>query len=267
MFLHSGDELILLECTTTESQPLVGNDLAYLVHDVLADEVLRRSEYGYPNALSIGHPVGGLLASSNAGQQRWALGYTAQLVAGVWIGSDTGDALPLQTAGSVWHALMTYALLGQPAVGWETPDNIISMTVCSPSGLLPTTACQQLVNEIFIEGNQPVQLDNLYQSFAVNRETGRLATVFTPLALVDERIFMVVPAEAQLWALKKACLSLQLIMIRFSRLTIHPLLILLNQKTSVTSVDKLTSVELLLVRTLNLIPFKSVKVSIPSNGL
>ena len=56
------------------------------------------------------------------------------------------------------------------------------------------------MTETFIQGNQPVQLDNLYQIFAVNRETGRLATVFTPLALVDERIFLVVPAEAQAWA-------------------------------------------------------------------
>jgi membrane peptidoglycan carboxypeptidase len=195
-----GDELVLLDCTTKDSQILVGNDLAYLVHDVLADEVMRRSEYGFPNPLSIGYPVGGLLSNSDGGRQRWAFGYTTRFVAGVWLGTDTDNPLPEKSAGNVWYALMTYAMQGLPAEGWDTPENIITMTVCSPSGLLPTVACQQLVNETFIEGNQPVQLDNLYQSFAINRETGRLATIFTPLSLVDEKIFLVVPPEAQEWA-------------------------------------------------------------------
>ena len=189
-----------LNSTMSQARTLVGSDLAYLVHDVLSDEVLRRSEYGYPNPLSIGRPVGGLLSSSDADQQHWALGYTPQLVAGVWMGTESGSALPLQSAGNVWHALMAYALEDEPVESWNMPTNIVTMTVCSPSGLLPTTACQQLVNETFIEGNQPLQLDNLYQSFAINRETGRLATVFTPLALIDERIFLVVPSEAQDWA-------------------------------------------------------------------
>ena len=196
----SGNELIILDCTMQNSQTLVGADLAYLVHDVLSDEVLRRREYGYPNPLSIGHPVGGLLSSSDAGKQRWSLGYTSQIVGGVWLGSEAETPLPEKSAGNVWYALMTYALQGVTPEGWETPANMVTMTVCSPSGLLPTTACQQLVTETFIEGNQPVQLDNLYQSFAINRETGRLATIFTPLTLIDEQIFLVVPAEAQLWA-------------------------------------------------------------------
>lgn len=195
-----GNELMLLNCTTVQSQVLVGSDLSYLVHDVLSDEVLRRGAYGYPNSLSIGRPVGGLFSFSDFGQQRWTLGYTPQLVGGVWLGSDTGNPLPERGAGNVWYALMTYALQGKPVEGWEKPENILTMTVCSPSGLLPTTACQQLVTETFIEGNEPVQLDNLYQSFAINRETGRLATIFTPLPLVDERIFLVVPPEAQQWA-------------------------------------------------------------------
>jgi hypothetical protein len=53
---------------------------------------------------------------------------------------------------------------------------------------------------VFLSGREPVQPDTLYQSFQVNRETGLLATVFTPPELVEQRVYMIVPAEARTWA-------------------------------------------------------------------
>jgi hypothetical protein len=40
----------------------------------------------------------------------------------------------------------------------------------------------------------------LYRKFQINRETGRLATVFTPPDLVEARVYLLVPSEAQDWA-------------------------------------------------------------------
>jgi hypothetical protein len=80
------------------------------------------------------------------------------------------------------------------------PSWIVSAAVCDPSGMLPTQACPNVVNEIFLDGRQPVQTDTLFQTFQINTETGLLATVFTPSELVEKRNYMVVPAEARLWA-------------------------------------------------------------------
>jgi hypothetical protein len=66
--------------------------------------------------------------------------------------------------------------------------------------MLPTADCPSVVSEVFLAGSEPTQSDNLYQSVQINRETGRLATVFTPAGLVMEKIFMMVPPEAQAWA-------------------------------------------------------------------
>jgi hypothetical protein len=74
------------------------------------------------------------------------------------------------------------------------------MDVCDPSGQLPTPNCPSVVKEVFSSGNEPTGTDSLYRSFSINRETGQLATVFTPLNLVDERVFMVPPPEALSWA-------------------------------------------------------------------
>jgi len=46
--------------------------------------------------------------------------------------------------------------------------------------------------------------DTLYQAIQVNRQTGHLATIFTPPDLVDSRIFMQVPPEAEAWARSSA---------------------------------------------------------------
>ncbi len=51
-----------------------------------------------------------------------------------------------------------------------------------------------------MNGFEPTQADNLFHAYIINRETGLLATVFTPPDLVEKQIFMSVPAEARLWA-------------------------------------------------------------------
>jgi len=66
--------------------------------------------------------------------------------------------------------------------------------------MLPTPECPTVVNEVFLAGNEPTQADTLYRKLQINRETGLLATVFTPPGLVEERVYLIVPPGAQEWA-------------------------------------------------------------------
>ena len=84
--------------------------------------------------------------------------------------------------------------------GWAVPAGVTVINVCDPSGMLPTPDCPNVISEVFANGNEPVQMDNLYRKFSVNRETGLLATVFTPPQLVEERVYLIVPPEAREWA-------------------------------------------------------------------
>ena len=84
--------------------------------------------------------------------------------------------------------------------GWSAPPGITEMDVCDPSGLLPTNDCPTVVREIFLNGFETAQADDLFRGYQINRETGLLATVFTPPELVERRVFMVVPGEAREWA-------------------------------------------------------------------
>jgi hypothetical protein len=87
-----------------------------------------------------------------------------------------------------------------PAEGWVAPADVSVINVCDPSGMLPTAECPNLVSEVFLNGNEPIQADTMYRKYAVNRETGLLATVFTLPQLIEERVYLVVPSEARSWA-------------------------------------------------------------------
>jgi hypothetical protein len=100
----------------------------------------------------------------------------------------------------LWNALMQIASQNAPRDGWTVPADVSVMNVCDPSGMLPTSDCPNLVSEVFLNGNEPVQADNMYRRFSINRETGLLATVFTLPQLIEERVYLVVPGEARSWA-------------------------------------------------------------------
>jgi hypothetical protein len=80
------------------------------------------------------------------------------------------------------------------------PAGISTLDVCEPSGMLPTPLCPSVVSEVFLTGSEPTYPDTLYRVYQVNRETGRLATVFTPPEMVEERVYLSVPPQALDWA-------------------------------------------------------------------
>ncbi len=193
-----------LEQPPAQTRSVISPQLAYLVHHVLADESARWRSLGYPNPLEIGRPAAAKIGQTADHQQVWTAGYTAQYLAVVWLGlpsTDSGEnTLNPRWAAGIWHALIQYLSRDLPSRSWAMPAGITTLEVCDPSGKLPTADCPSRVSEVFLSGNEPTEPDNLYQVVAINRETGMLATVFTPLELVEEKTFLIAPAEAQDWA-------------------------------------------------------------------
>jgi len=190
-------------------QAVVSPALAYLVNDILSDENARKLSAGQSNPYGIGRLTGFKLGQSLDDSATWVVGYTPQRLALVWMGGTFAESAssPTIPAAGLWRALMQYSLRDLPTEGWQAPQDIIHLNVCDPSGMLPTPACPNIVNEVFLSGNQPLQKDSLYQVFQVNKETGFLATVFTPSELVINRIFINVPPMARSWAASAGILT------------------------------------------------------------
>ena len=188
--------------------PIISPELAYLITNVLSDETARWPSLGHPNPLEIGRPVAAKIGRTGDNTSNWVIGYTPDQLIGVWLGQSESpagqsvegrDILP-QAAAGLWHAITQYAHQDQPSQNWPVPPGVTTQKVCDPSGMLPTNDCPIIVEEVFLAGNEPIQADRLYRTAPVNRKSGRLATIYTPLDLVDHRPYLMVPPEAAEWA-------------------------------------------------------------------
>ncbi|MBI9049001.1 MAG: penicillin-binding protein [Anaerolineaceae bacterium] len=186
----------------TQKRSVLSPGLAYLVHHMLQDETARRPSLGSPNLTEIGRPSGVKIGRTINRDESWTVGYTTQRMITVWLGqadNENMQTIDWQLTSGIWNALMKYAGKNINAEQWQTPIDISALEVCDPSGKLPTVDCPNLVNELFISGNEPITYDDLYRSVQINKETGLLATVYTPLELVEEKTFLIIPEFAKEW--------------------------------------------------------------------
>jgi membrane carboxypeptidase/penicillin-binding protein PbpC len=194
------DGSVWLDWTTPQAQPVVTPGLAYLMNHALSDETAREGVLRSSNVLEIGRPAAVKLGQTEDALDAWTIGYTPTRVAAVWTGTHSFSKLTPRLSAALWNALMQIASQDLPRDDWSVPADVAVINVCDPSGMLPTAECPTLVSEVFLSGNEPLQADNMYRKFAINRETGLLATVFTLPQLIEERVYLVVPSDARAWA-------------------------------------------------------------------
>lgn len=189
-----------LDWSIPQTKAVVSPGLAFLITHALSDQSARRLSLGSPNALEIDRPLAVMLGQKDDGSEAWSVGYTPKHVVVVWAGTYSDQNLSSQLTSVLLSGLIQYASRNLPPDDWPVPEDVTALNVCDPSGLLPTDDCPNVVREVFLVGSEPHQLDPLFRKFSINRETGLLATIFTPPQLVEERLYMVVPPEARAWA-------------------------------------------------------------------
>ena len=196
---------VLFQYDTPDSRQILESRLAYLITNIISDRRARIPGFGTPNALELANerPAAAKTGTTNNFTDNWTVGYTPQIVVGVWQGNKDADDFMINTPGSrgasyIWHAVMEYALKDEPIIPFTRPEGLVEIGVCAASGMKPNGHCPTRT-ELMIPGTEPTEVDTLHQVFLVNRETGKLATIYTPPELVEERVYMVLPPEAQDW--------------------------------------------------------------------
>ncbi|MBL0318561.1 MAG: hypothetical protein IPP74_04615 [Alphaproteobacteria bacterium] len=73
---------------------------------------------------NIGRPAAGKTGTSTDFRDAWFIGFTPQLVAGVWVGNDNNSPMAKTTGGSlparIWRSFMQQAMAGKPALDIPT---------------------------------------------------------------------------------------------------------------------------------------------------
>jgi len=175
---------------------------AYLLTDILSDDVARIPAFGEGSLLELPFPAAVKTGTTTDWRDNWTIGYSTERLVGVWVGNADNtpmlDVSGIDGAGPIWHDLML-AAHPRPPGPFPRPNDIVEVTICAPSGLLPTPACPRTRHELFLRGSEPTQVDNQFRTLTVDQATGLLATPDTPAARTAQRTFWLLPPEYHDW--------------------------------------------------------------------
>ena len=142
--------------------PVLSPEEAWLMVSMMKDVVQRGTAAG-----SVGSqfhvPAGGKTGTTNDGADVWFIGYTSDLVAGVWMGLDKPQKIKGSAQGGVlaapaWTAFMNEVYRRKPSPpDWPRPDGIVVRQIDPASGMLAGPGCAGNVTEYFIAGTDPTQ--------------------------------------------------------------------------------------------------------------
>ena len=183
---------------------LLDERLAWLISDILSDPQARRLGFGTNSLLRLDRPAAVKTGTTSNFHDNWTVGYTPDLVVGVWSGNTDYQPMRevngLSGAAPIWHQFMRSALAGSPPRQFIRPPGLVQVEVCRLSGLLPTPACPYRRMEWFIAGTQPIQADRVYREVTVDPSTGKLASPATPPTRRLRQVVLDLPPQAYPWA-------------------------------------------------------------------
>lgn len=181
---------------------LIAPETAYLITDILADNVARIPAFGEHSVVELPYPAAVKTGTTTDWRDNWTIGYTTERIVGVWVGNADNrpmlDVSGIDGAGPIWRDLMLAAHDETPPP-FPVPANIEEIAICGPSGMLPTPACTRTRLERFMAGTAPTQPDNQFQLIKIDRVTGMRATAETPKARTVERIYWQLPTAYHDW--------------------------------------------------------------------
>ncbi len=142
--------------------PVMSPEEAWLMVSMMKDVVQRGTAAG-----SVGSqfrlPAGGKTGTTNDGADVWYIGYTSDLVAGVWMGLDRPKTIKGNAQGGIlaapaWTSFMNEVYRRKPAPpDWPRPEGIVIRDIDPASGMLAGPGCSGSVAEYFIAGTDPTQ--------------------------------------------------------------------------------------------------------------
>jgi len=178
--------------------------VVWLISDILSDDRAREIGFGLNSTLKIDHTAAVKTGTTTNFHDNWTIGYTPDLLVGVWVGNSNFEAMHDVTgvtgAAPIWNETMRALLAGKPDEAFIRPDGMKKVEVCDLSGLLPTPACPYTRMEWFINGTEPTQTDTYYEQIWIDALTNSLATDLTPPDRRKSIVALNLPVEAQPWA-------------------------------------------------------------------
>ncbi len=123
-----------LNPTTKKKRQVLSEGTAYIISDILSDNVARQAAFGARSALEVpGFKVAVKTGTSNDKKDNWTIGYTPDFMVTVWVGNNDNTPMnPALTSGvtgaaPIWNRVMSYLLKSYATSGhwFSTPSDVV----------------------------------------------------------------------------------------------------------------------------------------------
>jgi membrane carboxypeptidase/penicillin-binding protein len=141
------------------SAPVLAPATAYVTTQMLKDVLTYGTAKGL-RKFSQAYPSAGKTGTTDDYRDAWFVGYTPQVITGVWVGYDkprpggkgfTGGAV----AAPIWERFMRKAVAGRPSVDFTKPDTVVSLSIDPATGCPATADSLHKRDEFYIVGSEP----------------------------------------------------------------------------------------------------------------
>ena len=183
---------------------IIPPEYAYLITNILSDPQAQCITFGCGGLNVSGRQVAIKTGTSQPYENStdigdtWSMGYTPNLVVGVWAGNaDNSPMVNILSTSISWRAMRDFmldALEGQPALEFQQPPGVVKAAVCVPSYKLPSEYCGRTTEDLWVADALPKEKDDWWQPLKIDIRNGLLATETTPSQFVQDRSFLVLPS-------------------------------------------------------------------------
>ncbi|MCZ6776847.1 MAG: PBP1A family penicillin-binding protein [Ignavibacteria bacterium] len=154
----------LIEENTPLQREVLSEETSFIMTSMLKGAVDEGTGIGIRRYFHL--PAAGKTGTTNDFADAWFIGYTPQLVAGVWVGFDNKtvhfknwDGQGGRAAAPIWARFMKYVYddpdIAMPLEYFEKPPTVFEETICTDTKKLATEYCPTKTTEYFTEKTLP----------------------------------------------------------------------------------------------------------------
>jgi penicillin-binding protein 1A len=135
-------------------------ELAYLVLSLMTSVIEEGTAASARGKLK--RPAAGKTGTTNSQRDAWFVGFTPDLVTGVWVGFDDMKEIGRGEQGAraalpIWVEIMNGALKGVPPKPFTQPPGLVVQRIDPKSGLLAPPGSPTGIDEVFLDGTAPTE--------------------------------------------------------------------------------------------------------------
>ncbi len=153
--VEDSDGRLLYAYEPPAGRQVIGAPQAYMITSILSDNTAREPLQGPDSPLKLSRPAAAKTGSTDDYKDSWTIGYTPDLVAGVWVGNTDSRAMKEVVgslgAGRIWNRFMEDVHVGLPVRDFAPPPGIREYRSCRETGGPVVPDCPHPVYEVYPE--------------------------------------------------------------------------------------------------------------------